>query len=482
MDNQPYYKSLKSFVYLILLTLGVFTSIYSYADTSKNIESTENDEIPINEFQETEQKPLPLDQLRIFTEILYRIKTTYIQEIDDETLLDNAIKGMLEGLDPHSSYLEPTDFQHLEENTSGKFGGLGIEVKMIKEGVYIVSPIDDSPAHKAGIISGDIITKIDNHDLNGIEIEKAVELMRGKPKTKVNLTILRESSKTPIKISIVRDIVKLRSVRSKILEDNYGYIRLSQFQATSGDETLKAISSLKKKAHNENLKGLILDLRNNPGGVLKAAVDITNAFISKGMIVYTKNRSGNIDLSYEADNDNPSNNIPLVVLINSGSASASEIVAGALQDHQRAVLVGMRSFGKGSVQTILPLNADNERALKLTTALYYTPLGRSIQAEGITPDIEVGQAIVTYNTNNKSQYRESDLIRHIENENDTSTNKEQDKKINSSDSEKYNNDYQLNQALNILKGMNITKNYQTNNNMINIASSKATSDTKENEK
>lgn len=401
---------------------------------------------------------LPLDELRIFTEVMHRIKTAYVEDIDDKTLLDHAIKGMLEGLDPHSTYLEPSDFKNLEESTSGEFGGLGIEVSLEDGLIRVVTPIDDTPAERAGVEAGDLIIKLDDKAVKGMSLKDAIELMRGKPGEAIKLTIIREGGNKPMELTVVRDIIKVLSVRQRVLEPGYGYIRLSQFQMDSGKEVLKAIDKLKDEQGDKPLKGLVLDLRNNPGGVLQAAVEVADAFLSDGLIVYTKGRMGNTDMSYSANPDDPSNGIPLVVLINSGSASASEIVAGALQDHHRAVLLGTRSFGKGSVQTVLPLSTDEERGLKLTTALYYTPNGRSIQAEGIKPDIQVDLAQVTHNRTENSGYREADLQGHLENGNGKKGKPAKGKKADAKSEKPLDErDYQLSQALNILKGMHISR-------------------------
>ncbi len=400
---------------------------------------------------------LPLDELRTFTEVMERIKKAYVEEVDDKTLLENAIQGMLSGLDPHSAYLKPDDFKELEENTSGEFGGLGIEVGMEDGFIKVVSPIDDTPASKAGIQAGDLIIKLDDISVKGMSLGDSVDKMRGKAGTPIKLTIVREGEEKLLDVSLERAVIKVQSVKAKTLEPGYGYIRVSQFQADTGKELVDTLNELKKKQKGDKLHGLVLDLRNNPGGVLQAAVGVTDAFISEGLIVYTEGRIPNSELRFNATADDPSQGVPLVVLINGGSASASEIVAGALQDHKRAVMMGTESFGKGSVQTVLPLSVDSEKGLKLTTALYYTPNGRSIQAEGIKPDIVVHRAKVTP-IDAPQQYKEADLQRHLSNGNKDETSS--GKKANSSKAEKevaelLAQDYQLNQALNVLKGMHI---------------------------
>ncbi|MCX4027178.1 S41 family peptidase [Spartinivicinus sp. SM1973] len=392
---------------------------------------------------------LPLQELRTFAEVFDRIKVAYVENVDDKTLLENAIKGMLTGLDPHSAYLDPKDFEDLQINTTGEFGGLGIEVGMENGFVKVIAPIDDTPAQRAGVEAGDLIIKLDQKPVKGMGLNEAVEMMRGKPGEPITLTIVREGSSKPFDIVIKRDIIKVQSVKSKALDEGYGYIRITQFQIDSGDEVVSAIKKL-AKANKGKLNGLILDLRNNPGGVLQAAVDVSDAFLKKGVIVYTKGRIPNSELRFKADEKDPSNGVPVVVLINSGSASASEIVAGALQDHKRAIIMGTDSFGKGSVQTVLPLN--NQRALKLTTALYYTPNGRSIQAQGIEPDITVDRAKVT-KLDQGVTYKEADLQGHLNNGNDLKDKpnalkaKKVDKQLES--------DNQLQQALSLLKGLSI---------------------------
>ncbi|WP_286977213.1 S41 family peptidase, partial [Pseudomonas sp.] len=320
--------------------------------------------------------PLPLDELRTFAEVMDRIKTAYVEPVSDKTLLENAIKGMLSNLDPHSAYLEPDDFAELQESTSGEFGGLGIEVGMEDGFVKVISPIDDTPASAAGIQPGDLIIKIDDQPTKGLSMMEAVDKMRGKAGSKIKLTLVRDGGK-PFDVTLTRAAIKVKSVKSELLDDGYGYLRITQFQVKTGEEVGKALAKLRKE-NAKKLSGIVLDLRNNPGGVLQAAVEVTDHFLKKGLIVYTKGRIPNSELRFSADPADASEGVPLVVLINGGSASASEIVAGALQDHKRGVLMGTDSFGKGSVQTVLPLT--NDRALKLTTALYYTPNGRSIQA------------------------------------------------------------------------------------------------------
>ncbi|MBO3278259.1 S41 family peptidase [Pseudomonas schmalbachii] len=398
------------------------------------------------------EAPLPLDELRTFAEVLDRVKAAYVEPVDDHTLLENAIKGMLSNLDPHSAYLDPQEFSELQESTSGEFGGLGIEVGTEDGFIKVVSPIDDTPAARAGIQPGDLIVQIDGKPTKGQSMNEAVDSMRGKPGSPIVLTIVRGGGR-PFDVELKRAIIKVKSVKSQILEPNYGYLRITQFQVNSGEEVVKALASLRKE-NNGKLKGIVLDLRNNPGGVLQSAVEVADSFLTKGLIVYTKGRIANSELRFSADPADPSDGVPLVVLINGGSASAAEIVAGALQDHKRAILMGTDSFGKGSVQTVLPLN--NDRALKLTTALYYTPNGRSIQAQGIAPDIEVERAKVTREQSEFEGFKEADLAGHLSNGNGGEDRPTAGKKS-ASQPRPQDADYQLSQALSLLKGLSVSR-------------------------
>lgn len=420
-----------------MLLLGVLNSSVMAAPSAPTAETPSS------------TQTLPLNDLRTFAEVLERIKTAYVEPIDDKTLFENAIKGMLSNLDPHSSYLEPDAFRDLQESTSGEFGGLGIEVGLEDGILQVIAPIDDSPASAAGLEAQDLIIKIDDQPTKGLSLMESVEKMRGKPGTSIRLTIVREGRK-PFDVTLKRAVIKNRSVKSQLLENDYGFLRISQFQVNTGDEVEKALARLKKENKGQPLKGLILDLRNNPGGVLQAAVEVTDHFLSSGLIVYTKGRLANAELRFSANAKNASEGVPLVVLINGGSASASEIVAGALQDHKRGIVMGTDSFGKGSVQTVLPLN--NDRALKLTTALYYTPKGRSIQAQGIVPDILVERAKLSQEDSTMG-IKEADLVGHLGNGNggpDKRSNADKDKKPRLQDK-----DYQINQAINLLKGINV---------------------------
>lgn len=396
---------------------------------------------------EAAKRPLPLDEVRMFAEALERIRTSYVESVDDQTLLEHAIRGMLAGLDPHSAYLGGSDYEDLQETTTGEFGGLGIEVGQENGYIRVISPIDGTPAQRAGIQPGDLIISIDGQPLQEILPEEAAQMMRGAPGSDVTITVVREGEAKPFDLTITREVIALTSVRQRTLEPGYGYIRISQFRANTGQELVSAIEKL--RAENPQLKGLIMDLRNNPGGVLQAAVAVVDAFVSEGKIVYTKGRLTEADLEFEATRSTPGGDTPLVVLINEGSASASEIVAGALQDHGRAILMGNRSFGKGSVQTVLPLSSD--RAIKLTTSLYYTPNGRSIQAQGIEPDIQVDEALVTRIDRNAAIYSEADLQGHLANA--TPDDAKQDSQANVTAEQVILSDYPLNEALNLLKGI-----------------------------
>jgi len=386
---------------------------------------------------------LPVEDIRTFVDIWDQIKNAYVEEVSDQKLMENAIRGMLSELDPHSSYLGPKDFEDLQINTTGEFGGLGIEVGAEDGFIKVVSPIDDTPAAKAGVLAGDLIIKLDGTSVKGLSLSEAVAKMRGKPGTSIKLSIMRENQPQPIELEVVRDVIQVKSVRSEMLEPKYGYVRISQFQVHTGEDLTKHLKKIKEV---KDLRGIVLDLRNNPGGVLQAAVDVTDAFLDGGLIVYTKGRLESSQVEFEATAGDQANGLPLVVLVNSGSASASEIVAGALKDHERAVIVGSTTFGKGSVQTVIPLAKD--KALKLTTARYYTPDGTSIQAQGIKPDIRIGLAKIT-EIANQGEYRESDLNGHLSNE----TQAIETAKENGKEAALSKTDYQLFEALNILKAL-----------------------------
>lgn len=398
---------------------------------------------------------LPLDQLRTFVEILNRVKQGYVEDVGDEELLENAIRGMLDGLDPHSAYLNPEEFKEISISTTGKFGGLGIEVQMQNGFVRVVAPIDDTPAKRAGIQAGDLIIRIDDTAVKGMSLMDAVKMMRGEPGTDITLTILREELSEPFKVDITRDIIRVKSVKARMLEPGYGYIRITQFSNQTGQSLIREIENLKSESE-QSLKGLVLDLRNNPGGVLDAAVAVSDAFLDEGEIVSIKGRAENAQQRYRAEPGDVLNKQPIVVLVNEGSASASEIVAGALQDKGRAVIMGSRTFGKGSVQTIVPL--QNDAALKLTTARYYTPSGRSIQAEGIKPDVEIQPVKVTAREDNGiAPFLEADLSGSLENPQTNGDGEESGKKEDNGDggAKLAERDYALYEALNLLKGLHI---------------------------
>lgn len=407
-------------------------------------------------------KQIPMEDVQRFSNAIGEIKKYYVKPVDDKELFDNAIRGMLSGLDPHSTYLDEDAFKELQTSTSGEFGGLGIEVTMEDGVVKVVTPLVDTPAFKAGIKAGDYIIKLGSKSVQGISLKDAVDLMRGKEGTTLDLTILRKGENKPLTFSLVREKIMIKSVKSKLLDDGYGYVRLTQFQALTGQDMEKAIAQLKQQSGG-NLKGLILDLRNNPGGLLDSAIQVSDAFLASDkngkpeMIVYTQGRlPGSKFTALSTNTKDILNNAPMVVLINNGSASASEIVAGALKDNKRALILGTQSFGKGSVQTVLPL--DDKRGIKLTTALYYTPSGTSIQAKGITPDIvveEIEVPKVAAKTDSFAGFSEADLSGHLLNKNEDAA------KTNNvavkDDQTLLHEDYQLYAALTILKGLAVAK-------------------------
>ena len=398
--------------------------------------------------QQARQQGVPVDELRAFAEVMERIRSAYIDEVDDRELLESAIRGMLYELDPHSSYLTPDQFDDLQVTTTGEFGGLGIEVTMEDGFVKVVTPVDGSPASKAGIQAGDLILKIDQTFVKGLTLGEAVELMRGEIGSEIELMVLSEGDGKPHQVTLERDKIQLHSVKSRILEPGLGYLRISQFQNNTGNDARKALDKLAKE---DTLRGLVLDLRNNPGGVLGGAVEVADLFMDNGLIVYTQGREKSSRSDFNAKPGDRLNGMPMVVLVNGGSASASEIVAGALQDQGRAIVVGNRTFGKGSVQTVLPLSKD--KALKLTTARYYTPDGRSIQAEGIEPDIAV-DVVTKLEVREDMQVREADLPRHLNNENGES--RDDGKRLSLAQE-----DYALAQALSVLKGVVLARNHES---------------------
>ena len=331
-------------------------------------------------------------QLNLFGDIFERVRSHYVEKPDDSKLVESAINGMLTGLDPHSSYMDPKSFRDMQVQTRGEFGGLGIEVTMEDGLIKVVAPIDETPAAKAGIRAGDIITHLDDEAVQGLTLNQAVEKMRGLVNTKINLKVMRKGAEKPIDIVIVRDVIRVRSVRSRVEGEDIGYIRIAQFNEQTTDGLRKALTDISNQIGNDKLKGYVIDLRNNPGGLLDQAISVSDAFLERGEIVSTRGRDADETQRFNAKAGDLTKGKPVIVLVNGGSASASEIVAGALQDHKRATLIGTRSFGKGSVQTIIPLGSGNG-ALRLTTARYFTPSGKSIQAKGIVPDIEVLQEV-----------------------------------------------------------------------------------------
>jgi carboxyl-terminal processing protease len=428
--------------------------------------------------------PLPVEELRSFADVFNAIKQGYVEPVEDKVLITHAISGMLANLDPHSAYLDADAFKDLQVSTQGEFGGLGIEVGMEDGLVKVISPIEDTPAYRAGVKAGDLIIKLDETPVKGMTLNDAVKKMRGKPKTSIKLTILRKNEMKPLEITIERDKIKVQSVKSKTIEPGYAYLRVTQFQEETAPDVVKHLEKLFKadaESKGTGIKGLVLDLRNDPGGLLHGAVGVAAAFLPPNSVVTTTDgRVEDAKRTYTASSEDylrsnhddfmkklpaAARTVPMIVLVNGGSASASEIVAGALQDHKRAVIMGTQTFGKGSVQTVLPLSAKT--AIKLTTARYYTPSGRSIQAKGITPDILVEE---TANGGSRERLREADLDRHLVNdkEGEKALPAKKDKTDKSPENGKDDsptapvepaskNDYQVMQALNLLKALQVVK-------------------------
>ncbi len=436
--------------YLLFTFLTVFClPIYSHAQNA-------SDQVLPAEANHSQTPPLPLKDLRLFTLIFDHIRRSYVEPISDQQLLENAIKGMLGEMDPHSAYLDASSFEQLQESTQGEFTGVGIEMGKENGFIKVISPIDDSPAQKAGIQSGDLIIKINQETIQGLSINEVSDKIRGEAGSAITLTVIREDVDKPMDITVVRGTIKSISVRHRVIEDNIGYIRIAQFQKSTGKDFSSAIAKLYKKE--SDLSGIIIDLRNNPGGILQESIKVVDSLIHTGTVVSTKGRLDNSNAVYTAKEGDETNGLPIVVLVNGGSASASEIVAGALQDHKRAVIMGTKTFGKGSVQTILPVS-DN-KGIKLTTARYFTPDGRSIQAQGITPDIVVKPATIT-TISTETTISEASLGKHLKNTDQSSpksTDHQEDEK--SSDTI---TDNQLFEAINLLKGLAIL-NTQRNNN------------------
>ncbi len=465
-----------------LYTFGLVTGVLISLNFSANAQKETN--------------TLPVEELRALADVFGAIKAGYVEPIDDKKLITHAISGMLSNLDPHSAYLDAEAFKDLQISTQGEFGGLGIEVGMEDGFVKVVSPIEDTPAFRAGIKPGDLIIKLDETPVKGLTLNEAVKKMRGKPKTQITLTIARKGENKPIVVTLTREKIKVQSVKSKLLEDGMGYVRITQFQEETVSDLARHLERLYKQydkdAKGESLKGLVLDLRNDPGGLLNGAIGVSAAFLpEKTLVVSTDGRTPDAKRRYVAtpedylrgSKDDPlktlptgAKNVPLVVIVNGGSASASEIVAGALQDHKRALIVGTQTFGKGSVQTILPISQTS--AIKLTTARYFTPSGRSIQAKGITPDVVVEES-ANGTASSRIRLREADLEHHLENgdkDKDAAKTAAQDKKAKPADTKPASgskkieddeappvfefgakNDYQLNQAVTLLKAWQVMK-------------------------
>ena len=449
-------KLLRRAALILVIGLGPVSNVHAVDDepSADSPSDSSNAEGGAATESESKREAIPVDDIRILVEVFHKIRKDYVEEIDDKDLIEDAMRGMLAGLDPHSAYLDEDHYRNLQEGTSGEFGGLGIEVSMEDGFVEVIAPIDDTPAQKAGILAGDVIVRIDEAPVKGMSLGDAVEKMRGKAGTKIELTVLRDGSDKPLTFTLIRDLIKVRSVRSRTLEPGYGYLRVSQFQGPTGKEVRKQLRDLKSAAGG-GLDGLILDLRNNPGGVLGGAVSVSDTFLESGLIVYTNGRIKDSELEFTAKPPDLLEGAPLIVLINEGSASASEIVAGALQDRGRALIMGRQSFGKGSVQTILPMN--NKTALKLTTARYFTPSGRSIQAEGIKPDIVIEKLKLAARQSDTAAVKESHLEGHLKNPDVADTTAV---KARSDEEEKEalaKSDYELYEALNMLKGMNLLR-------------------------
>ena len=392
------------------------------------------------------------EYLDLFGQIFDRVRSEYVEEVTDQELIEKAIDGMLTGLDPHSGYMNEEVWQEMQMDTQGKFGGLGIEITMEEGFVKVISPIEDSPAYEAGILAGDFIIQIDDTPVFGLTLNEAVELMRGEKGQSITITVSRDGTE-PFEVKIVRDIIKIQSVKSEVYDD-IGYLRITSFTEQTEDGLLKSIKRIQKE--NENIKGYVLDVRSNPGGLLSQAVKVSDIFLTRGEIVSTRGREKKDIRRYRAKNKDHTNGKPIVVLINGGSASASEIVAGALQDHRRAIIVGTQSFGKGSVQTIMPFqrsNAENVSGIRLTTARYYTPSGESIQGKGISPDIIVEQG--EFESYDFKRYSESDLKDSLDKDDKNAKNDDADETELSEKEKRLAKDYQLQRALDLLKGLSI---------------------------
>ena len=413
-------------------TILIFLGSFSAQSASKNKETYE--------------------YLDLFGQIFDRVRSQYVEEVTDQELIEKAIDGMLTGLDPHSGYMNEEVWQEMQMDTQGKFGGLGIEITMEEGFVKVISPIEDSPAYEAGILAGDFIIQIDDTPVFGLTLNEAVDLMRGEKGQAITITVSRDGTE-PFEVKIIRDIIKIQSVKSEVYDD-IGYLRITSFTEQTEDGLLKSIRKIQKE--NKNIKGFVLDVRSNPGGLLSQAVKVSDIFLTRGEIVSTRGRESKDIRRYRAKNKDHTNGKPIVVLINGGSASASEIVAGALQDHRRAIIVGTQSFGKGSVQTIMPFqrsNAENVSGIRLTTARYYTPSGESIQGKGISPDIIVEQG--EFESFDFKRYSESDLKDSLDKDDENTENADADDTELSEKEKRLAKDYQLQRALDLLKGLSI---------------------------
>lgn len=436
---------------LAMKTLLLTLSCMALTETAWAYESMK-EAVEANGSEKEAEAAIPFNEIRTFADVFSRVKKDYVEEVEDKKLMQSAIRGMLSGLDPHSAYLGKKDYKNLHEGTIGEFGGLGIEVGIEDGFIKVISPIDDTPAQKAGVKAGDIIIRLDDTPVKGIGLDAAVKQMRGKPGEAIVLTIVRDGEEKPLKITIIRAIIKIRSVKSRTLEPGYLYLRITQFQSHTAELLRDAITRLKEENKNK-IKGVILDLRNNPGGVLNGAISVSDIFLEEGLIVYTEGRGSDAASKYHAKPGDMIAGAALVVLVNGGSASASEIVAGALQDQQRAIILGEKTFGKGSVQTILPMS--NGEALKLTTARYYTPSGRSIQAKGIVPDIETQALSLVKNGDvTAAHVSEAQLARHLENDK-TDKKEKSAKALKKKKLSLAQRDYPLFEALNLLKSLAI---------------------------
>ena len=414
------------------VTILIFLGSFSAQSASKNKETYE--------------------YLDLFGQIFDRVRSQYVEEVTDQELIEKAIDGMLTGLDPHSGYMNEEVWQEMQMDTQGKFGGLGIEITMEEGFVKVISPIEDSPAYEAGILAGDFIIQIDDTPVFGLTLNEAVDLMRGEKGQAITITVSRDGTE-PFEVKIIRDIIKIQSVKSEVYDD-IGYLRITSFTEQTEDGLLKSIKKIQKE--NKNIKGFVLDVRSNPGGLLSQAVKVSDIFLTRGEIVSTRGRESKDIRRYRAKNKDHTNGKPIVVLINGGSASASEIVAGALQDHRRAIIVGTQSFGKGSVQTIMPFqrsNADNVSGIRLTTARYYTPSGESIQGKGISPDIIVEQG--EFESYDFKRYSESDLKDSLDKDDENANDENAEENELSEKEKRLAKDYQLQRALDLIKGLSI---------------------------